>query len=464
MAWSSKQVLLFALFTVTSLAAATQPMFLNRAVNMNASPADIPQPVKDQYSAILSQRSLLIPLCPMNDYQVCPDDAFKSSYSLASLFSIGATQTGLKLQDVQNQWFQQGTTNTAGQGVPFGATPLTSQGILNSFHLLAIVNRLDLALWQQGKWTQSELRFIFGLNHPASELGKFTLIVEFVLPDMDWKTFQDQARNWKALGAAMPALPEGDLQKVIEQSGCRNSKLIRIRVNCSVGGNWRFSQWTFQAASKTSKGNFGQTPLDYQIDTSYAYTTLPQKLAVYSKFWADAHTNGITQIPVKGVLNPKTADYQFVQMGPFPGPPPTITDSADLGIKRDVIATQQCTGCHARETGNVLLQHVSETGSISGFLLPNRVWNPPLEDLTSMKATLAVNVHYCVTESTHPGSGGSMSSPDCGPNQTEKTEIRYFHDLARRKLFMATLLAEPSNGPRQGDISRIMDYAPDFAH
>jgi hypothetical protein len=438
-------------------------MFLNRAVNMNASPADIPQPVKDQYNAILSQRSLLIPMCPTTDYQVCPDAAFKSSYSLASLFSIGATQTALKLQDVQSQWFQQGTTNTAGQGVPFGATPLTSQGILDSFHLIAVVNRLDLSLWKAGKWTQSELRFIFGLNHPSSELGKFTLIVEFVLPDMDWKTFQDQARHWKALGTAMPALPESDLQRVIEQSGYRKSKLIRIRVNCSVGGNWRFSQWTFQGAAKTLKGSFSQTPLDYQIDTSYAYTTLPRKLAVYSEFWTNARTNGITQIPVTGVLNPTTADYQFVQMGPFPGPPPGITDSADLAMKRDVIATQQCTGCHARETGNVLLQHVSETGSISGFLLPGRVWNPPLEDLASTKATLAVKVFYCVTESKPAVSGGS-TPPDCGPNQTEKTEIRYFHDLARRKLFMATLLAAPSNGPRQDDISRIMDYAPDFAH
>jgi hypothetical protein len=478
MAWSFKSLAVFALTAIALVAGAQQPMFKNRAVNSNAQPGDVPPCVRDQYNAIQSERSLLIPFCPLPDMETCPGGAF---YSLESLFSIAATLAHIDPQKARGQWFQQATS---GASAPFGNSVLALANILQSFQLLAVVNRMDLGVWgskgagQPEAWSNAELRFIYGLK-PLKNPGRFTLIVEFVLPDMGWTAFRDQASQWKALGP--PSVTANSLQRelarVIEQTGYRNAATVRLRANCDVGGKWRFSEWVFHGAAGTSPGSFELSDLDFQVNNAYMQPTLvtdratsaeaTQRFETYATFW-EATTDPSSPVSVDPKMAVKTADYSFSQQIPFLSPPPTLAYSTLLGLRRNVIALQQCTGCHARET-NTNLQHVSESGDISRFLLPNRkAWNPTLEDLTlpcsdATCATLDVPIQYCSTITTRVAPSGN-DTINC-PSPTQPTsEHRRFHDLARRKLFMATVLDTAGDTPRPGDVDHIMAYAPDFVH
>jgi hypothetical protein len=215
-----------------------------------------------------------------------------------------------------------------------------------------------------------------------------------------------------------------------------------------------------QGAAAGSPGTFDQTDLDFQVNQCYTTwpvtTPLCQPVANNAKFdsyvalWNGPPSDGKTQIRVKG-LTPQTADYSN---GPLSlGPPASIPDNGQSRTMRNVIALQQCTGCHGSET-NTDLQHVSEDGNISNFLLPARTeWDV---DLDSLKRT---TVRYCVAPNASSVPSG-FGAPVCPPGARQVTSSRIFHDLARRKLFMASVLAASD----VGDDDYIMNYAPDFAH
>ncbi len=484
MPWLFEIRIATALVVIAVVSTGQQPMFLKRAVNPDATASDVPQPVRVWYDAIDSKRSLLIPFCGFPDKDICPGAAFQQKYSLESLFSIAAGRTQVDVQTARKRWFQEATSAKSGQTAPFARSGLSLATMLRSFQLLAVINRMDLATWSPGtpglpgRWSNSELRFIYAAKPVGS--ARFTLIVEFVLPDMEWKTFRTQAGRWSAL--APTKVPLGSLEEalgdVIEQTGYRTGSKIRIRANCEAsGGNWQFSQWEFRSPSHTLPGSFEQCSLDYQINPLFAQPTpvsgplaprdAEARFNTYSAFWKSAQTVNASPIPIPAEMSTKTALYARSDAGPFLSPPSDIPDSSQLRVRRNVIALQQCTGCHSRET-STHLQHVSESGYISRFLVPDRnVWNPSLEALAvdspdQPSATWDVTVRYCVA-------GGSTAAPndknalDC-PNGRLIVEKRRFHDLARRRLFMATLLAAPPDAPGPDDVRHIMDCAPDFAH
>jgi hypothetical protein len=473
MPWSFKAGAILAIAAIASVGSAQKPpeaMFTDRAVNVAARRKDVPQPVQEQYYAIESKRSLLIPLCVFADKEICPP-AFQQSYSLQNLFRTAATLAAQDPEAAGGQWFQQAT---AGGLTPLPISSLTQENIWTSFQLIAVVNRMDLAVWcpRTGKWSGSELRFIYGYlpdGFKPGEDARCTLILELVLPDADWPAFRDQAGRWKDLMAAKTPVAslEKALTDVIEHTGYNNATTTRIRANCLANGAfWRFSEWVFQSAAGSSPGTFDQTGLDFQINKCYttwpATTPLCKDVATQAKFdayvalWKGPPSDGKTPIPITG-LSTTTADYSAG--GRSLAPPASIPDTGQSRTKRNVIALQQCTGCHASETGTDL-QHVSETGSISNFLLPGGKW---VVDLDSLRKTKPAFVSYCaaMTTSAIPSGGGTAVCAD----GTRKVIVkRIFHDLARRKLFMASVLAAPANAPRPCDVEYIMDYAPDFAH
>jgi hypothetical protein len=161
----------------------------------------------------------------------------------------------------------------------------------------------------------------------------------------------------------------------------------------------------------------------------------------------------------------------------FIATPVGLADSDFYRTRRNILVLQQCTGCHSDETGTAF-QHISENGALSYFLLKGRNaspgdvgvgstilnWNPTLNQLTAApdkpnSATFPVTIHYCIPSKVLP------SNPVlCDDDQKNVTENRLYHDLARRKLFMASLLAAPRTGPTLRDISNLKAYGPSFAH
>jgi hypothetical protein len=460
--------------TIGSLQApvgAQEPMFLNRAVNPAAKTVSVSPAVRDQYNSIFSEKSLLIPFCifPIQA-QICPDSTF---YSLDAVFGAAAAGAGLNAGATAKRWFRDATE---GPMPPFGSAPLTSENMLQSFQLLAVVNRLDFATWSDRtqKWSNAELRFIYGLKPVPAQAAHFTLIVEFVLPDADWTTFQKQAQQWRNLSqpanAASSVFP-GALGNVIEQTGYRKSTIVRIRANCQMSGSqWGLSEWVFQSRTATTPPSFNRSHLDFQVSNSYinpelgiAPTLAQERLTAYTHFWTDFMAKTNITAPLQPDSKLATVAEQYAFNSDFLNPPPTLLDSPKLRSARNVIALQQCTRCHSRET-NTQLQHVSESGAVSAFLAPNGNWNPKLEDLIgATPAVLPVPIRYCVTQSSETLTV-EQPGPHCVAPQVEVHDTRHFHDLARRKLFMATLLAAPPAGPGPTDILTIMQNAPDFAH
>jgi len=478
MAWLFRSISALVLVATLFVPNVRAQMFVGREVNPAAKPGDVPLKVQDIYTFIKSRRSLLVPLC-IQDQEICPSQ-FQQDYSLSSQFAIGAQLTNLSLQTIRSRWFDEATTDKPKRQAPLQNTGLKPENAFESFRLLAIVNRMDLADWvpgpagKGGKWQGAELRFIYGLKQPPGAKPRLTLIVEFLLPDMDWKEFWNQADRWRSLSPVAPSELATALARVLELSSYRNASTIRVRTNCQViGARWRFAEWDFH----TAPAGFGPVDLEFQVNTSFTRPTpaagpgiaphiASERYNKYASFWMTARSDGSKPVPIPSDLTTKTADYLFTQRGPFLGPPSTLANSDGLQFVRNVIAMQQCTECHALETWTPL-QHVSDTGGISSFLVPHRNWDPSLAAIalpanSPGSATFTVPVWYCV-----PSTPGVVSAANPAlqcPNGTPIQKPRSFHDLARRKLFLASVLAVDAAGPEPDDIRNIAYYATDFAH
>ena len=347
MPWSSNLLAVLAIAALRSPCAAQQPMFVNRAVNPAAKATDVPPKVQEQYNAIYSESSLLIPFCVFPNVQekICPDSKF---YSLETVFAAAAARANVEVQTARKKWFDEATS---GAQPPFGKSGLTLENILQSFQLIAVVNRMDLATWSggSGKWSNAELRFIYGLKHGPGQPPSFTLIVEFVLPDADWKAFQEQGFRWKALGP--PSQEKAGslltaLGSVIEHTGYRDSPTVRIRANCQINGPvWEFSEWVFHSRTETSQASFEQSDLDFQVSNSYSFANAgtgvtpkvaEERVRTYVDFWTDviAKTNGAFPVAPAAKMATKTAQYKFDTANPFLSPPASFIDTPQCIVTR----------------------------------------------------------------------------------------------------------------------------------
>lgn len=465
MRWLFESKLVFTIALLTSLApAADRALYVGRSLNTAAVATDVPKCVQEKYTAIDSRRSLLVPVWPVQDAEIAKQDPVPVNNSFWAVFSLAAKEFGLNPDVTRESWLQdlKGTYIAPAKGF--------QSDFLNRFRLLAVVNRLDLAKWTEGPadspghWTGAELRFVFGRKHKNIQQDpSFTLIVEFVLPDTSWKEFQDQADQWSKLAGTTPATLQPALQRVIDNSGYRSAQCIRIRSNAkNVGSQWLFAEWQFQRQPGASQGGFGSTALDFQTAAPFA-----------THLWPGGRADG-SPIPVPPELSTKVVKYQSTGGATFIPAPVGVADSDSSRMIRNTLALQQCTGCHSDETGTSL-QHISDKGVLSSFLLtalkpsPGKIgdgktalnWNPTIVDLMdkSNPVTFSVTIHYC-SPNKEPASVTGM----CDHDQQEIKETRLYHDMARRKLFMASVLAASPTGPTPADINNFNAYAPTFIH
>jgi len=461
-----QRIIPFAAFVALSLTQPANPQLSNRA--WLAQPIDVPAEVREQYQGVAAKRSLLIPLPPLVDSEMDPtDQSLQQTYSLEKVFSIAANKVGLSSQDALNQMLVRAAAPSPRNLPPFGAVDFRNVPLFSSFQLLAIVNRLDFAQKVGSKWKNQELRFVYGMK-PSGQ-ARFTLIVEFKLPPMDWPAFRKEAEDWKSLKSAPASSFPVALRTLIDNSLFQQGPLTRIRTNCMVGGGqWRFSQWEFH------QGKLVQTDLSFQMAGPYAddggggrSEEVRNRIRRFQTFFETENGKPIGSVDLAKLGAMSTQTRQYSADDKALNPPAEVTYSTKLAELRNQIGTQQCNGCHSAETGTNL-QHISDNvhSHVSGFLAPDPTnWDSPLETLS----TKVVNVGYCVRESSESTSLGVMEPIACPDRdrikQVQITEQRKFNDLARRKLFMASILALPKDQePSLEDIQQIMNYAPNFVH
>jgi hypothetical protein len=487
-AWWPK-TLLAGLIIVVATTSQAGPIFVGRSlqpsdrnrfsrVGDTAGNNDIPSDVAAQFGLIDPRKSLFVYDCGRGASGWCDDSFFGFSRQLRQAASPFALPTTDPLTSARNQWFA-----SAQSASVFADRPeVTQDNVLDHFQTLAVVNRLDLAKWQgkwqnnqwvSGTWKGAELRFVYGLLPAAGDKGPplFTLILEFVLPDMDWKTFKKQAAAWEALSA--PGLSNAAfnaaLKNQVVNSGYDRPRLVRIRLNRGISKDsdsprWQFFQWSF----RTSEDSLGrlQMPVPAALDDQISdeQEAIGDEKPGYLKLW---DTPDVPQlIPIPTALLAFNTMYHARDFG-LSTPVAIKNPSARI---RDILALQQCTFCHTVETGTKFQQVTNRThdgsSTLSSFLIGNNQPKPTLADLQDPNSPALDRfcLSYC-TSSDRPAKACPMPPADSCQAAGLKLsgEQRYFHDLGRRMLFMAALLAAPDT-PELGSPENVLQYATDLAH
>jgi hypothetical protein len=251
-----------ALMLAVSIVATAQPVklpsFDERSIRLDASNMDDLTPaIAGLYTAIKPNRSLLLSDCDSASLWCGqPDFSFPNIFKKAAAaakfaegFSSSAAESALEA------WRLSAHSHA---GFPNQVNP--DDGPLSAkdrFHLLAIVNRMDLARWNKDKerWSGAELRFVYGLlPAPGKAAENFTVILEFVLPPLTWTNFQTLGTNWKDLSGAKSDKFFKALTDAFTMSSYERAELVRLRMNREVGSAWHLSEWDFDRTLTITAG------------------------------------------------------------------------------------------------------------------------------------------------------------------------------------------------------------------
>jgi hypothetical protein len=426
------------------------------------------------YASIDADRSLLLSDCGKGS-PWCGNPGF----SFGSIFSVAARAAGYSPHDAADAWYASASGDTpksfAGQVAPWKGWPLNKA----PFQLLAIVNRMDLAVWQgdsagkaPAQWSGAEVRFVYGLIPPkgSDDPPPFTLILEFRLPPRGWAQFQALARSWREVSRASRLQPPATwgggnkilaaLKVALKESCYQDSPLVRLRVNRSVDGPvWGFFQWEFDART----GQFAAKPLNDQI--CQGYIKAPPDSALYKRYvqlWMlDASAPPPTSIPIAADLL-ESSGVKYTTGGMGLATPKGLCDSSLHA--RNILALQQCTFCHSAES-QTPFTHIgnrsrSDSSPLSSFLVGDTSRKagsqlPNLRDLYYALPDAAFPVYVNYLKSVKGQSGL------CDSQESSHT-TRYFSDLARRALFLSAVIE--NDKPTQSAIDQIHAFATDFSH
>ncbi len=460
-------------------------LFSGRILSPAADPASVRKEVKTWYASIDPSLSVLIYDCSLPGWCDEPSFSFRTVFGKAA--AIGRKDVDRAL----TEWYTSGEDPSFQR---FFASPNKPWSTSSPpFQLLAVVNRLDLASWDSGrkKWTGAEARFVYGLAPPdgASTTSDFTLIVEFVLPEVTWQQMRAAAAAWQGV-SPKAGLVKG-IQAALATSGMPRSRYARVRINRTLGGSWKFDQWLFIPPANASQAArpLAPTPLDNQIQVGFVEGTLSSNplYSTYLMLWnAPQPVTSLTVDPrlyassdqcrdqsnhgvcyTKGyspIDNPKT---EMLGM-----PTPTGVCGASPQV-RNVVALQQCAYCHSDAETGTEFAHIgnhmrAQPAKLSAFLTgrkpgaaPDPVEKPSLDQLFS--ASTATNAakekFFDVVTVTYPtwkiGAGGTCQ-------QAMGTSDRRFHDLARRALFLAAVLAAPDQFDA-GWLAQIQQFSSNFS-
>jgi hypothetical protein len=425
----------------------------------------------EYYSKINPKRSLLLYDCADASHW-CE----RKEFGFEKVFTQLARLENLEPNESVRLWYKSADKMESfrKQTSPWNGQSLTT----NRFQLLAIVNRMDLAKWDEKTkmWTGAELRFVYGPARvpPAHIVQPLTLIAEFVMPPLNGRTFRALAQAWFDLSRATPDALVGGLKHVVDQCRIGESPLVRLRLNHETGtGPWEFAEWDFGPAKSRAApcgeadtnrslpgGLFEPWPLQDQI-TARATKEGTEEKSAYLELWARSESSvpnkaGITVPPC--LRERGTVSYVKGARGM---PIPTEVRNADLQT-RNILSLQQCSFCHSSESGTKFM-HISnrspdQNSKLSGFLTGksgNAERLPAIDELCSKpQASYAkpfrVKVHYTTT------------ARGVGSKSERAKVIRCFNDLARRGLFLSAVLMAGDDPSER--IQEINEFRTDFSH
>jgi|GEM_PF-4147260 len=391
------------------------------------------QAIQAAYDALDPERSLLV-----RDGELSADRwwTLRKDLELGEILKLAGRPAGLSHQAPQ-LWLR-----SAREAIP----TLSAQP---KFHVLALVNRLDLGEWdaRAQRMIDAEIRVVYGLKGAhQDDIPPMTLIVEFVFPALKWTEYRNLAVQWAYLSSCSPVQFDTCLTKTAMAQFQGNFAYTRVRVNQDFDdhdGRWNMAQWVFKPSG------FSRAPLDDQMEKDCAVSS---HCVEFRREWDGlAGHSAATRWPLPPALLALSRVYSPL-FSPG-GLPPTVGMTAldkrcgDARV-RNILALQQCTFCHAGET-NTEFMHVR-----------NRKWGESRAELSKFVAGAGT-----VPQARVPlGSIGSQAYMakvlvgGCGSTPITRT----FYDLARRRLFLSAVLADAGPQPSKGTLLR--EYAPNFTH
>jgi hypothetical protein len=430
-------------------------------------------PIRQNYDQIDPEKSLLIHDCK----KFCADPEL----SFATVFKKAAARMGLSDEGKASKSWYLSAARTIPSFEDY-AQPWDGQKPDGApFQLLAVVNRMDLATTEcdakdsgcsasEPKWQNAELHFVYGLVQDK-QAAEFTLIIEFVLPPLDWHDFRTIEGKWNDLGKPSD---DGTYAKQLRAvlSAMPPASSVRLRTNSAVqqhgGGPWFLAQWGFakDGLSPSSLPDEIRLECKLQPDDPFPFSSIKscpqpeaQKCTGFAKLWDDyaqAPTAPHLAIPYAQLL-PMTQCYSA-------GAPLHYSGMNNLAGKcsksdlwaRNVIALQQCSLCHGAETNNSQFTHIhnrepgTSKADLSDFLKGKKP-KPSIDELNNLDP----NAVFTATM--------TINTPGC--DKPTQTITRPFHDLARRSAFLAAVLVNGPDKLPDRDLTKIIEhYGPDFTH
>jgi hypothetical protein len=323
--------------------------------------------------------------------------------------------------------------------MPAGPAPL---------HLLAVVNRLDLARWVDGAWHGAEIRFVYGYEKAGlSKPPDMTMILEWRYNPLSWDRMKQLAAIWDKLNG--PAFA-GDVVTLLPSLGVGSPQfdLLRIRTNSSLNSaqGWHLMQWLLVPAGAWARSN-----LNDEVDPRCYFSSTGQCSELIT-FWNELESDPLLNrrsIPEASSMLREYKHYSalLAPMRQLPG--------KSTMRPRNILSLQQCSQCHFPETEtefmHVANKHPGATSAVLSKFLTGGDPNASYDQLSPSSASIKHVVNLNVMSGC-----ASRSCPTV-------TVTRTFHDLGRRRLFLAAVLA---SGPVFNDEDRkfIEDYGVDFSH
>ncbi len=414
-----------------------QDIFDNRALILHTLPATGPDPaiaaallssnIGKAYSAIRPERSILAYDCPS---KWCSQHDF----SFESIFTEAARLANPAKPDPGNLasfWYDAANAQDDTLSYELPKAPLAKLRL----QLLAVANRMDLANFRSGNWTGAEIHFVYGvIPYDPGTPQNLTVILEFQLPPSDQPTFRSIAQTWFKLSGATDDQYGSQLLAALRSSGFSlkdgiptKTTLVRTRINhMTTGGPWQLSQLLLDPASHT----FLPARLNDQISKKVA-----QDSRLYLDLWKKVETtvsSGVLQYSIGPELL-EAPIVQYNHAGRGMGTPPGVCNASKKA--RDVLALQQCTGCHTVESNTNFAQihnrKENESSVLSEFLIGKGAVHPRLVDLYYGNQNIVTTLSIRYTN--------YVGSPPCMTQNPNNVSQRTFHDLARRTLFLAAV-------------------------
>lgn len=249
--------------------------------------------------------------------------------------------------------------------------PPTADGKLDlaaaPFHLLAIVNRIDLRDLDRG--SAGEGSFVFSFLDEDGRDAEATLMLEYTLPAATEADVLGWARSFHALdaltfppdyNAALQAITDRFVARGALPSGVNGSALVAVRTNdLSFGASPELREFRLSSAT----GRLVPSPLDRTPDASFKGSPALGDFIAANR---DAILAGSHVVPDQLGGRPFRAGAIFNQLGPVwdaPGIDAEVRQAFGLGT---------CDGCHGAETGTFfhhIFPRARGVDALSPFLL-----------------------------------------------------------------------------------------------